>query len=240
MLIKLMPFQAQQAQRACEIAQHVRYLLAGHAPTAGAGILQRLAGPPYCRKLIQQVLPYGSSYKQAALDIGRQFATHALSGCVGQPRPPQLYVHVIMSLPPRYRSRGALGPVTHNPKGPGGQASFSATYNGALGIALDVLARLKVDPALALYLVVHADRRHLHAHALVGLYAPGVNASHLARLNTSTILSISRQIERDYALTKPAVLKPARAAPASRPPVRVPVPVPVPVSVRVRHLPRSA
>ena len=60
MLIKLMPFQAQQAQRACEITQQVRYLLAGNAravgATQGAGILQRLAGPPYCRKLIQQVL----------------------------------------------------------------------------------------------------------------------------------------------------------------------------------------
>lgn len=232
MLIKIMPFQAQQDQRACEIAQHVRYLLAGHAPAAGSGILQRLAGPPYCRQLIQQVLPYGSSYKQAARDIGRQFAAHVLRGCVGQARPPQLYAHVIMSLPPRYRSRNALGPLTHHPKGPG-QASYSATYTGALRIALDVLCRLGVSPALALYLVVHADRRHLHAHALVGLYAPGINASSLLSLNPSVIRALAGQIDRDYDLVKMnPVLKPGQSASTSRLPVRVPV--------RVRNLPRSA
>lgn len=71
MLIKIMPYRSDQRQRICDVARHVRYLLAGRIPGDGSIVLMRLACPPHTRQLVQRVLPVGCKFRAAATDIAR-------------------------------------------------------------------------------------------------------------------------------------------------------------------------
>lgn len=196
MLIKRMPYRSAISQRVCDISRHVRYLLAGRSGD-GSRILMRLAGPPYARRLIQRVMPFGESYKDAAKDIGRQLFTHVRNGCLDHAMPRQIYSHVVLSYAPRYRSRVALGPLFQED-----HAAVEATYSGALRIALDTLTMLGVEACFPIYVVVHADRRHMHAHALLGLYAVGVSPCQILDLNASTIRAVARRIDQKHDLAR--------------------------------------
>ena len=65
---------------------------------------------------------------------------------------------------------------------------------------LDALSRLGVGDHLPLFLVFHGDRRHLHAHAVVGLFANGFSRCLVCELNTSTIWRIAKQVDREFGL----------------------------------------
>jgi hypothetical protein len=201
MLIKIMPYMSKEPHRKRDVARHVRYLLTGKVcRTDSSESSLRLAGPPHAQRIIQRVLP-SDDYRRAASDVAHQMVAEVLAGYVGEARPHQLYAHVVLSLVPRFRSRTALAPI-EVADAVGMQTE--GTFFGALRISLDTLARLDADTRYPLYLVVHADRRHLHAHALVGLYAQGAPPCRITTFNSSTIRAIARAIDHEHGLAKPS------------------------------------
>jgi hypothetical protein len=203
MLIKVMPHAAKARHRPCDVARHARYLLAGKGLSAdGPDFAVRLAGPPYAQKVIQRVIPT-DDYRLAAKDVAQQMVSEVLAGYIGEARPHRLYAHIVFSFAPRYRARNALAPTAVLCES-SLEDRFEGTFHGALRIALDALARLSADTRYPVYLVIHADKRHLHAHALVGLRAKGVPVCEITNLNSSTIRSIARQIDRKYGISKPS------------------------------------
>lgn len=193
MLIKINNYTAKQRQRVCEISRLIRYLLVGRGPGKS---LARLAGPPFCRNLIQRHNPFGDELEESATDIAKQLKSSVLGGCIGASRPHDLCTHIIMSIPPRYRSRSALKHL-----GPNETNSDEGTYFGALQIALDILDMLGVDHRLALYCVVHGDRRHMHIHAIVGRFAFGARDL-VSERSSIELIRISKTIDDRYSLGK--------------------------------------
>ncbi|WP_146179692.1 hypothetical protein [Limnohabitans parvus] len=193
MLIKINCYTAKQRQRVCEISRLIRYLLVGRGPGQS---LVRLAGPPFCRNLIQRHNPFGGEMEESATDIAKQLTSSVLSARIGDSRPHDLCTHVIMSIPPRYRSRNALKSLDFNEKN-----SDEGTYVGALRIALDILDMLAIDHRLALYCVVHADRRHMHIHAIVGRFAYGARDL-VSDRSSFDLIRISKTIDERYSLCK--------------------------------------
>lgn len=193
MLIKINSYTAKQRQRACEISRLIRYLLVGRGPGQS---LVRLAGPPYCRNLIQRHNPFGGEMEESATDIAKQLTSSVLSARIGDSRPHDLCTHIIMSIPPRYRSRNALKCLGLNER-----KSDEGTYLGALHIALDILDLLGVDHRLALYCVVHADQRHMHIHAIVARFACDARDL-VSDRSPHDLIRISKAIDERYSLCK--------------------------------------
>ena len=183
-------------QRVCEISKMIRYLLVGRGPGTS---ITRLAGPAFCRNLIQLHNPFDGSHHEFAFDLAHQIERSVMHACFGEARPHDLCTHVIMSIPPRYRSRNPLSPSIKTQR-----VVNEGTYSGALEIALDVLDMLEVDHRLALFCVVHCDRRHMHVHALVGRFASGAIPFAFNR-SAADLIRISKEIDQRYGLGKNSI-----------------------------------
>ena len=194
MMIKIMPYRSAENHRICDIARHIRYLLNGRNPDA-TGILNRLAGPPHCVGLIQRIFPYDESYRAAASDVATQIFDITQRASFGRCMPRQIYSHIVISFAPRYRARNPL-PSLSSP----GMVNISGTYSGSCQIAMDTLIQLGIEERNPLYLVVHCDKRHLHAHVLVCLYSPFGDASFVTNLNQSFVRKVAHQTEVKFNL----------------------------------------
>lgn len=193
MLIKVMRSSTSQYHRVCDVSRKIRYLVAGRDRSKSAALIDRLAGPPYTRNLVQRMHPFGESLSSAATDIATQLVEIVLAGSVGVARPHLLYRHIVVSVAPRYRARNALCPSEQVKSGAEG------TYSGMRRIALDAVKLMGVDEKLPLYLVVHSDQRHLHAHALIGVRAPGAEPLSDFK-NRSVLARIARLLRERYEL----------------------------------------
>ena len=192
MMIKVVSFTAMDAQRPHDLKSLLRYLVVGRGGSGGLNAFTRLFGPPFARHIIQRLWPFDGDFRLAAHDVSHQLFSRVRLGCFGRTLPRQVFAHVIFSFAPRRRQRGVdgLAPV----------AAAESTYFGVLRIVLDALSRLGVGDHLPLFLVFHGDRRHLHAHAVVGLFANGYSRCLVCELNTSTIWRIAKQVDREFGL----------------------------------------
>ena len=192
MMIKVVSFTAMDAQRPHDLKSLLRYLVVGRGGSGGLSAFTRLFGPPFARHIIQRLWPFDGDFRLAAHDVSHQLFSRVRLGCFDKTLPRQVFAHVILSFAPRRRQRSVDGfaPV----------AAVESTYFGALRIVLDALSRLGVADHLPLFLVFHGDRRHLHAHAVVGLFAAGFSGCLVCELNTSTIWRIAKQVDKEFGL----------------------------------------
>lgn len=197
MLIKIFPYRRIDPQRPGQLAGLVRYILADRGGNEEKNILNRLAGPTFTQRIIQRVIPYDSEYQVAATDIANQFFELIRSGCIDRDLPHQVFAHVVVSFSPAYRRKQAKLQINSNTKN-----INEPTFSRSLRIVLDVLYQLGICEKTPLYLALHNNRRHLHAHALCGLYAAGMPDSKLHEINNSKIRSIAKKIDEEHGLSR--------------------------------------
>ena len=195
MFIKIVPFTAAEPQRPCDLAGLLRYILSGRAGSGGDDLFRRLAGPPFVRRVVQRVMPCGANFRLAAEDLARQMFDWVKCGRLGRSLPRQVYAHIIVSFDRGYRSRKSPIDFPLDTK-----SSPVSTYTRSLRIVLDTLENLGVDPRLPLFFALHDDKRHLHAHVVVVLYAQGASDNDVHELNSSQIRAVARGIDLKYGL----------------------------------------
>lgn len=193
MMIKVIPFTAVDPQRPHDLKSLLRYLIVGRGGSGGIDVFTRMFGPPFARHIIQRVWPFGVDFRIAAHDASHQIFSRVRLGCSEVSLPRQVYAHVILSFAPRRRRQEVDG------FGASGHP-FESPYSGALRIVLDALKRLGVNDHFPLFVVLHGDRRHLHAHAVVGLFARGIPRCGICELNRSSVRKISKQVDLDFGL----------------------------------------
>lgn len=192
MMIKVIPFTAVDPQRPHDLKSLLRYLIVGRGGSGGLDAFTRLFGPPFARHIIQRVWPFGVDFRIAAHDTSHQIFSRVRMGCSEVSLPRQVYAHVILSFAPRRRRRVVDDSAQ--------VAAFESPYSGALRIVLDALKRLGVNDQFPLFVVLHGDRRHLHAHAVVGLFAMGIPRCGICELNRSSVWKIAKQVDLDFGL----------------------------------------
>lgn len=197
MLIKVIPFRAVDSQRPSGLASKIRYLLADRFGTDSEDIFKRLAGPVITNRIVQRVMPYGSTFRLAASDIAQQFFDHIRLGCFDRDVPHQVYTHLVISFAPAYRRKQARIRNIKNIEKP-----TESTYSRSLRIIMDVLYELGVNERSPLYIAIHDDRRHLHAHVIIALYAAGIPDCNLYEINSSKIRSVAKKIDAKYELSR--------------------------------------
>ena len=195
MFIKIIPFTAADPQRPCDLSGLLRYILTGRGGIGGADLFMRLAGPPFVRRVVQRVMPYGADFRLAAEDLAQQMFDWCKRGRVGRSLPRQVYAHIIVSFDRGYRSRKSPTHIPFDTK-----SSLESTYTRSLRIVLDTLEKLGVDPRLPLFFALHDDQRHLHAHVVVLLYAEDASDSLVHVINSSRIRAVAREIDLKYGL----------------------------------------
>jgi hypothetical protein len=188
MLIKPISYTAREPQRPSDASRLLRYLIAGEGGSCVASMLHRLAGPPFVRRMVQRVLPWDDP-RRAAEDIAHQLFAIVRRGCPDAKLARQVYAHFVLSFAPRRRTRRASGAPEQS-----GALAPELTFTSALRIVLDALENIGVGEYLPLYLVFHRNRRHLHAHAVVGLFTYGTSRCCAHELNLMTIRAISKQV----------------------------------------------
>ena len=196
MMIKVMRYFAKEPQRPRDLARLLRYLFAARSGDEEVDAFVRLAGPPFVRRLIQRCIPWGTDVGNAADDLAHQMFAHARAGCSDfDLLPRHVYSHVVLSFSPRLRR----GVDTKTPRATDAGRTES-TYSRSLRIVLDLLENLGVGEHFPMVVVVHGDRRHLHAHVVLGHFVAGSPSCKLHLLNSSTLRSFARQVALVYQL----------------------------------------
>lgn len=191
MLIKIISHTASEPQRPGELTRLLRYIIAGHSGTGGADVFKRLAGPIFTRRIVQRVNPYEEDFRLAVSDVAAQFYDLIRKGCFDRDLPRQVYSHVIISFAPAFRRRVARMNSALTKSKP-----IESTYSRALWIVLDTIAELGISQKMPLFLAVHDDKRHLHAHVVVALYAKETLDCDIHKTNRAKILSIANKMDR--------------------------------------------
>ena len=265
MLIKIIQYTAAEPQKPGDLARLLRYLLEAKSGDKSLDDFVRLAGPPFARRLIQRLMPFGATRRAAADDIAHQLFDHVRRGCAGvDALPRQVYVHIVLSFSPRLRrskarvkaaadaqarldareravaearaeakarwkaevgaqpasggaaaevvdSRGeaveAITPHAVRPGAPtasalGIRSTPESLFSRTSRIALDALENMGVGEHFPMFLVVHGDKRHVHAHAVVALYVVGSTQCkvHLKAKGKPNPGEIAKSVDMAYGL----------------------------------------
>jgi hypothetical protein len=108
--------------------------------------------------------PWGPTAESAADDFSHQMLRYAKAASDGKPFPETWYVHFVLSFHPR---------DAHNIDNPRDELtsknSFKSRTNNVMRISLDILKALGISLTQPIFLVPHADRQHLHVHAVIVL-----------------------------------------------------------------------
>lgn len=209
MIVDWLPYTARLPQREADLARLLRYLFAGRVASAELNAHLRLAGPPQTRRLIQRHQPWGAEHRDAARDLADQLFEHARDAFPLEPQMPrQIYAHIVASFAPQSRRQNILGLVRDEAKAP-----MESDFSIANRIVYDVLDTMGIGEHFPMVIAVHDDRRHVHAHIVVGLHLRVWGQSLTApRAGDSTIRAITRAADEVFKLPKPSRSLKARHA----------------------------
>jgi len=164
MFVKVINFARKSAQSRRDLNRLLKYLLLPKLYAHEVNNRPRLLGPPLGLHLAMSLPPWGDTAESAADDLSQQMLRYAKEACDGKPFPDTWYVHVVLSFHPR---------DAHNIDSPRDELAYKNAFrsrtNSVMRISLDILKTLGISLTQPIFLVPHADRQHLHVHAVIVL-----------------------------------------------------------------------
>ncbi|MBV5347017.1 hypothetical protein JZU46_02205 [bacterium] len=164
MFVKVINFSRKYAQTRRDLNRLLKYLLQPKIYPEEIDTKPRLLGPPLGLHLAMTLQPWGTTAEAAADDLSRQMVLYAKEASDGKPFPHTWYLHVVLSFHPR---------DAHHIDEPKDELQHKNPYksrtNNVLRISIDILKTMGVSLTQPIFLVPHADRRHLHVHAVIVL-----------------------------------------------------------------------
>lgn len=169
MFVKIINFSRKEPRVRRDLSRLLKYLLLPKEDSSEKPSKPRLLGPPELFHLATTKKPWGSSAEEAADDLSYQMLQYAREACQGKKFPHTWYVHIVLSFHPRDSSKLESPQDRLKHRNP----YLSRTKN-AMRISIDMLKTLGISFTQPIALVAHADRRHIHVHAVVILPLKGV------------------------------------------------------------------
>lgn len=202
MLIKIIRFKRKSPRRPTDLRRLFKYLFTPKTDADPAS--NRLLGPPQVDHLVLNHMPWGNDVEAAADDLANQFDFYVreagvcqkrcaglvgckgLKACVGRPRPPAWYAHVVFAFAP------IASPEIRNPaddhQSPPRNASSAANAIRIARDALDFLGWGGTQPAV---FVAHGDRAHIHVHAVIATPVFGGDVWDVFRFSSRQLFDVA-------------------------------------------------
>ena len=183
MYVEIRPYDREHKQRASDLAALFRYLFIGRDASAEKNHQRRLGGPPVASRVIQRISPFGKSSAEAAYDVAHQIFAHARMGPHVGEMPYEVYKHVIIGFP--------IGRLNQFTKQSARNALFTNVESNfliAIRVVRELLDAIGIGMDPPSLIVIHDDRKHVHAHVVVGMYARELDCSQVFQRITKDVL----------------------------------------------------
>ncbi|WP_418319035.1 hypothetical protein [Piscinibacter sakaiensis] len=162
MFIKIINFRRASPRLPRDLSRLFRYLFRPKPDAPDER--DRMLGPPELHHLVLTSSPWGDEVPSAAQELAYQYLDYCKEATVDRLMPDPWYVHMIFSF-----ASWASGDLRTPPDDNLSVPRFASSSGNAIRIAKDALDFLGWEDAQPSTFVVHADREHIHVHAVIAI-----------------------------------------------------------------------
>lgn len=205
MFVKIINFRRIEPRKKTDLTRLLLYLFKVKDDPQKATLLNnqavasRLLGPPLLLHLVMTHQAWGDHVEDLAHDLSSQMHRYALAACVNCDLPHTWYTHIVLSF---HRLDGVKLEAPQDRLKH--RNSYKSRSMNAMRICIDMLKALGCSLTQPMVLVAHADRRHIHVHAVVILPVKDGTQWDVLNFSRNFLYEIALINKKTFELTQPS------------------------------------